>query len=74
MATGKNDHPPSYDDSWCLCGNWVFSSALACLSGLLTGKYRKGNWTCGKCRHSNFVNNKKGDWNWCKKCGQSITE
>eukprot|EP00972_Heterocapsa_arctica_P074583 11007226-Heterocapsa_arctica.AAC.1 len=38
-----------------------------------TGKYRKGDWTCGGCRHSNFGKNKKEN-RWCRKCGQSISE
>eukprot|EP00972_Heterocapsa_arctica_P048210 7109444-Heterocapsa_arctica.AAC.1 len=58
MATGKTEHPHHYDDSWCLCGNWVFGSALACPCGFPTGKYRKSDWTCGNCRHSNFGKNR----------------
>eukprot|EP00972_Heterocapsa_arctica_P009973 1465737-Heterocapsa_arctica.AAC.1 len=26
-GNGGYDHPPSFDDSWCLCGHWVFASA-----------------------------------------------
>eukprot|EP00972_Heterocapsa_arctica_P007819 1139700-Heterocapsa_arctica.AAC.1 len=69
MATGKNEHPPHYDDVWCICGNWHFGSALCCPCGLPSAKYRKGDWTCGNCRHSNFAKH-----NWCGKCNEKVSE
>eukprot|EP00972_Heterocapsa_arctica_P008214 1202236-Heterocapsa_arctica.AAC.1 len=36
-----------------------------------TGRYRKGDWICGWCRHSNFGRNKK---TWCQKCNHHISE
>eukprot|EP00972_Heterocapsa_arctica_P031922 4702434-Heterocapsa_arctica.AAC.1 len=60
MASGGNEYPPHYDDVWCLCGSWHFGSALVCSCGLPSAKYRKGDWMCGRCRHSNFAGKK-----WC---------
>eukprot|EP00972_Heterocapsa_arctica_P107921 15894975-Heterocapsa_arctica.AAC.1 len=36
-----------------------------------TGRYRKGDWICGRCRHSNFA---RGGKMWCQKCPGHITE
>jgi hypothetical protein len=57
MAEGNGGHakPPSFDDCWCLCGQWVFASAVFCVCGMPTGRCRTGDWMCGKCRHTNFA-------------------
>eukprot|EP00972_Heterocapsa_arctica_P102209 15060386-Heterocapsa_arctica.AAC.1 len=70
-GSGGHDHPPSFDDSWCLCGHWVFASAEFCVCVMPTGRYHKGDWCCGKCRHHNFARSRKM---WCQKCGSHITE
>eukprot|EP00972_Heterocapsa_arctica_P010335 1519245-Heterocapsa_arctica.AAC.1 len=36
-----------------------------------TGRYRKGDWCCGRCRHSNF--GRHGS-KWCQRCGGPIAE
>eukprot|EP00972_Heterocapsa_arctica_P013873 2043591-Heterocapsa_arctica.AAC.1 len=69
-GNGRGCYPPSYDDCWCLCGHWVFASAVFCNCGLPTARYRKGDWMCGSCRHTNFARTGK---DWCQKCNGSIT-
>jgi hypothetical protein len=55
--------PPGFDDSWCLCGQWVRASATFCNCGFPAGRYRKGDWKCTHCGKTNFGKN-----NWCCKC------
>ena len=71
-GNGKRDRPPGYDDSWCLCGEFVYSSAVACLCGLPTGRYCKGDWICGDCKYSNFAKNIKKFGRQCKTCGADV--
>eukprot|EP00972_Heterocapsa_arctica_P104988 15471180-Heterocapsa_arctica.AAC.1 len=66
---GRKGFPPSFDDSWCLCGAFVFASATFCNCGMPTGRYKKGDWMCGSCKHTNFG---KGGSMWCYKCGTGI--
>eukprot|EP00972_Heterocapsa_arctica_P055596 8200946-Heterocapsa_arctica.AAC.1 len=42
-----HDHSPSCDDSWCLCGHWVFANAVFCVCGMPLGRYHKEDWCCG---------------------------
>ena len=66
-AMGSKAVVPDFDDSWCLCGLWVFASATSCVCGLPTGRNRKGDWQCTGCFKTNFGSNGKGV-QWCRKC------
>eukprot|EP00972_Heterocapsa_arctica_P101216 14920574-Heterocapsa_arctica.AAC.1 len=66
-AMGSRGLVPGFDDSWCLCGLWVFASATFCACGLPTGRNRKGDWQCTGCRKTNHGNKGRGSI-WCKKC------
>eukprot|EP00972_Heterocapsa_arctica_P076065 11217693-Heterocapsa_arctica.AAC.1 len=64
---GSKPRAPSFDDSWCICGLWVFASATSCVCGFPTGRYRPGDWRCTGCFHTNY--GKKGSGvQWCRKC------
>eukprot|EP00972_Heterocapsa_arctica_P027199 3999120-Heterocapsa_arctica.AAC.1 len=68
-AMGGKGIAPGPDDTWCLCGMWVFASATFCVCGLPTGRCRQGDWQCTDCRKTNFGGKGRGA-SWCKKCGK----
>eukprot|EP00972_Heterocapsa_arctica_P057145 8432499-Heterocapsa_arctica.AAC.1 len=58
MATQGGPHPPSFDDTLCACGLWCFASAVMCMCGMPTARYRTGGWKCPQCGFSNFARSK----------------
>ena len=72
FASGSRSRPPSFDDTWCLCGNFVYTSAIMCSCGFPTARYCRGDWECGKCGFANFARNFEISGRGCRKCAADI--
>jgi hypothetical protein len=68
-AMGCKPKAPDFDDSWCVCGLWVYASTTSCVCGFPTGRNRPGDWRCTGCFKHNYGGKGKGA-QWCKRCGK----